>query len=290
MGMTPLFLSVRSDQIRAMQIRFSGGSCKITWEILRDKTEPDATKLTGSPGSRRFHGPCTHKKGYDPPMLLRNSGGFSVAFYDAKMRSFEAQNVLCCRWGVMHDPVRPPTGWGAQAGGMMAACRVAIPDPRFWRTGGIFYFSRRTSTKYFFYCFSFVEITAGKFSLNTSPFLFWPQPVGMDRVTALPSASRAKFRDIPVDLLRGIAITLMIGANTVPYLLLPPVPFAIRVLSLAAPLFILLSGMMVTLSRSRKQYGLGYFLIRGALVIMIAAGLEAVAWGSSLSSIWMSCS
>ena len=37
--------------------------------------------------------------------------------------------------------------------------------------------------------------------------------------------------------------------------------------------------MMVTLSRSRKQYGLGYFLIRGALVIMIAAGLEAVAWG-----------
>jgi uncharacterized membrane protein len=92
--------------------------------------------------------------------------------------------------------------------------------------------------------------------------------------------SRTRFRDIPVDLLRGIAIALMVGANTVPYLLLPPVPFAVRILaSLAAPLFILLSGMMVALSRSRKQYGLRYFLIRGGLVILIAAGLEAVVWG-----------
>src|SRR5208337_2164849 len=102
----------------------------------------------------------------------------------------------------------------------------------------------------------------------------------MDTVSAPPGASRTKFRDIPVDLLRGIAIALMVGANTVPYLLLPPVPFAIRVLSsLAAPLFILLSGMMVALSRSRKQYDLRYFLIRGGLVLLIAAGLEAVVWG-----------
>jgi uncharacterized membrane protein len=102
----------------------------------------------------------------------------------------------------------------------------------------------------------------------------------MQRACVLPPASRTKFRDIPVDLLRGIAIALMVGANTVPYLLLPPVPFPVRVLaSLAAPLFILLSGMMVALSRTRKQYDLRYFLIRGGLVLLIAAGLEAVVWG-----------
>jgi uncharacterized membrane protein len=102
----------------------------------------------------------------------------------------------------------------------------------------------------------------------------------MQRAYVLPPASLTKFRDIPVDLLRGIAIALMVGANTIPYLLLPPVPFPVRVLaSLAAPLFILLSGMMVALSRTRKQYDLRYFLIRGGLVLLIAAGLEAVVWG-----------
>ena len=102
----------------------------------------------------------------------------------------------------------------------------------------------------------------------------------MHTAYALPPASLTKFRDIPVDLLRGIAIALMVAANTVPYLLAPPAPFPVRVLaSLAAPLFILLSGMMVALSRTRKQYDLRYFLIRGGLVILIASGLEAVVWG-----------
>jgi uncharacterized membrane protein len=96
----------------------------------------------------------------------------------------------------------------------------------------------------------------------------------------LPPVSRARFRDIPVDLLRGIAIVLMVGANTVPYLLQPPVPFAVRLLSsLAAPLFILLAGMMVALSREKKQYPLSSFLIRGGLVILVAALLEAAVWG-----------
>jgi len=94
-----------------------------------------------------------------------------------------------------------------------------------------------------------------------------------------PPVYRTKFRDIPVDLIRGIAIALMVVANTVPYLLSLPVPFWIRLTSsLAAPLFILLSGMMVALSRTKKQYALRYFLIRGGLVILIAAGLEAVVW------------
>ncbi|HVP97584.1 heparan-alpha-glucosaminide N-acetyltransferase domain-containing protein [Methanoregula sp.] len=95
-----------------------------------------------------------------------------------------------------------------------------------------------------------------------------------------PPTPGSRFRDLPVDLLRGIAIVLMVGANTVPYLLLPPVPFALRVLaSLAAPLFILLSGMMVALSRSRKPHKLSYFLVRGGLVILVAALLQSAVWG-----------
>jgi len=94
----------------------------------------------------------------------------------------------------------------------------------------------------------------------------------------LPVSGR-QFRDRPVDLLRGIAIVLMVGANTIPYLLLPPVPFAIRVLSsLAAPLFILLSGMMVALSCTQKRRPFSYFLVRGGMVILVAALLEALVW------------
>ena len=108
MGMTPLFLSVRSDQIRAMQIRFSGRFLKIPWEILRDKTEPDATKLQLT-GIAKISWAVHAQKGLRPPHAPSGiPGGFSVAFYDAKMRFFEAQNVACCRWGVMHDPGATP--------------------------------------------------------------------------------------------------------------------------------------------------------------------------------------
>lgn len=86
-------------------------------------------------------------------------------------------------------------------------------------------------------------------------------------------------RDRSVDLLRGCAIVLMIGANTVPYLLLAPAPGTFRLLaSLAAPLFILLSGMMVALSVTRKKYGCGHFLVRGGLVLAVAALLDAAVW------------
>ena len=66
MGMTPLFLSVRSDQIRAMQIRFSGRFLKITWEILRDKTEPDATRLQLT-GIAKISWAVHAQKGLRPP-------------------------------------------------------------------------------------------------------------------------------------------------------------------------------------------------------------------------------
>jgi uncharacterized membrane protein len=89
------------------------------------------------------------------------------------------------------------------------------------------------------------------------------------------------FRDIPIDVLRGLAIMIMVGANLVPSLLAPPAPAWLRLLSsVAAPLFIFLSGMMVALSCCRKNYTLSYFLYRGGFVITIAAILDLVVQGS----------
>lgn len=88
------------------------------------------------------------------------------------------------------------------------------------------------------------------------------------------------FRDISVDLLRGFAIAVMVGANLIPTLLIPPAPFWLRLLaSIAAPLFIFLSGMMVALSCRKKRHPLSYFLLRGGVVICLAALLDLCVWG-----------
>jgi len=94
---------------------------------------------------------------------------------------------------------------------------------------------------------------------------------------ASPDAApvRGSFRDIPIDILRGLAIVLMIMANLTPALFLPPAPGWFRVLSsLAAPLFIVTAGMMVALSRTGKGRSFGYIAIRGGLVILAVALLQ----------------
>jgi len=83
------------------------------------------------------------------------------------------------------------------------------------------------------------------------------------------------FRDISVDILRGFAIAIMVCANMIPFALVQPAPFWLRLVStVAAPLFIFLSGMMVALSCRMKNHTLSYFLIRGGFVILIAALLD----------------
>lgn len=85
------------------------------------------------------------------------------------------------------------------------------------------------------------------------------------------------FRDIPIDILRGFAILLMIMANLTPALFLLPAPGWYRFLSsLAAPLFIALAGMMITLSRTGKGRSLGYTTRRGGLVILAGALLQVL--------------
>ena len=94
-------------------------------------------------------------------------------------------------------------------------------------------------------------------------------------MTAAEYVSPPPFRDVPVDILRGSAIAIMVCANLIPYALALPVPFWLRLVSsVAAPLFIFISGMMVALSCSTKNRTFRYYLIRGGFVILIAALLD----------------
>lgn len=76
------------------------------------------------------------------------------------------------------------------------------------------------------------------------------------------------------DLARGMAILLMVFAHSMPlmgedYL----APFGLRVLcSIPAPLFVILSGMIVAQSASLKN--VEYYIKRSAILIIIAAGIN----------------
>jgi uncharacterized membrane protein len=99
-------------------------------------------------------------------------------------------------------------------------------------------------------------------------------------MTPAPAWTVVPFRDLSVDLLRGLAIAIMVAANLIPALLVPPAPFWLRVLaSVAAPLFIFLSGMMVALSFRLKKHTFSYFLLRGGFVVLLGALLDLLARG-----------
>lgn len=87
-------------------------------------------------------------------------------------------------------------------------------------------------------------------------------------------------RDISIDIIRGIAIVIMLGANVVGYVTscsLHPLWFDIYS-SYAAPLFILLSGYMVAINITKKDRTLSYFLIRGGLLILTSAFIDVFIW------------
>ena len=71
-----------------------------------------------------------------------------------------------------------------------------------------------------------------------------------------------KPRESQIDILRGVAIVTMIAANMAPYLLQKPHSIYVRLYgTFAAPLFILLSGMMVTRGHILKKYVFPNFFI-----------------------------
>jgi len=86
-------------------------------------------------------------------------------------------------------------------------------------------------------------------------------------------------RDRTVDILRGVAILVMIAANSSATIFAEPHPFWFRCLtSVAAPLFVSLSGMMIRLSQIRKGYLFSYSIKRGFMLIGVAVFLDIAAW------------
>ncbi|MDR2496178.1 MAG: DUF1624 domain-containing protein [Tannerellaceae bacterium] len=87
-------------------------------------------------------------------------------------------------------------------------------------------------------------------------------------------------RDTGIDILRGIAILIMLGANVLGYVTscdLHPLWFNI-LSSIAAPLFIMLSGYMAAHNAAGKNRGLNYYLIRGGMLLLTGILVDAFIW------------
>jgi len=85
-------------------------------------------------------------------------------------------------------------------------------------------------------------------------------------------------RSHAIDALRGAAIVTMFAANLAGPCLRPPHPMWLRIYgSFAAPTFVLLAGMMTSLSN--RQAPLHRLLNRSALLLLLAAGIDLVCWG-----------
>lgn len=90
---------------------------------------------------------------------------------------------------------------------------------------------------------------------------------------------KSRNRDTTIDILRGLAIFTMVAANMAPTVLASPHPLLFRFYgSFAAPLFILISGMMVVFTAQAKGHGLRYFLLRGAMIIAVGALIDVLIW------------
>lgn len=86
-------------------------------------------------------------------------------------------------------------------------------------------------------------------------------------------------RDAAVDVLRGVAILTMLGANLAGPVLREPHPFWLRLYgSFAAPLFVLLSGMMVGRTAAARGRRPTYFLARGLVLVAVAALVDVGIW------------
>lgn len=96
---------------------------------------------------------------------------------------------------------------------------------------------------------------------------------------SIKATNISRQRDYTIDALRGIAIFIMFAANAGAYGLAEPHPFWFRVYgSLAAPLFITLTGMMVHHSILKKNCSAGYFLLRALMVLTVAVAVDVLIW------------
>ncbi len=87
-------------------------------------------------------------------------------------------------------------------------------------------------------------------------------------------------RDHGIDALRGLAIVAMVASHMAREVLSAPHPLWLRAFgSLAAPLFIMLAGMMVAQTGTSKHHPPGYYLQRGAAILALAAAIDILLWG-----------
>ena len=95
---------------------------------------------------------------------------------------------------------------------------------------------------------------------------------------ALPKIS-PKHREPCIDILRGLAVFCMVAANLAGSILQEPHPFLFRFYgTFAAPVFILLSGMMVGFNQHRVHHNLRYYLGRTGLILSIASAIDIFIW------------
>lgn len=88
-------------------------------------------------------------------------------------------------------------------------------------------------------------------------------------------------RDITVDVLRGLAILMMVCGNLPTVLSVEPYPLWLVLCNAwAAPLFITISGMMVVFTAKTKGHGLKYFSFRGTMLIIVGLLIELFILGS----------
>jgi uncharacterized membrane protein len=89
----------------------------------------------------------------------------------------------------------------------------------------------------------------------------------------------SRTRDVTIDVLRGLAVFTMIPANMSALVYAEPHDFWFRLAgSFAAPLFVLLSGYMVAANTAAKERTLGYYALRGLLILAVAVLIDLM-WG-----------
>src|SRR5690348_14586930 len=83
-------------------------------------------------------------------------------------------------------------------------------------------------------------------------------------------------RDTTIDAVRGMAVFGMVCPNMIA-LLDGAAPYPLRVYgSFAAPFFVALAGMMVSVTSGQKHYDYGHY-VRRALMLLVTGGLVDIA-------------
>jgi uncharacterized membrane protein YeiB len=87
-----------------------------------------------------------------------------------------------------------------------------------------------------------------------------------------------KRRDAFIDILRGLAVLMMVAGN-MGFALAEPHPFWFRLRgTFTAPVFITLAGMMVAITLAEKGYSFSYYLKRGFVILAVGAIIDVFAW------------